>query len=259
MLRKENLLLKAHTLFCCTAVVSLEGQEEERGGFTKEEFTRMDLYIFRLCASWSFWMRPFQWCHIKCGSKPSCIGSLWAVMQLGFFKKENTGAYILAMCDFWKRSASQSCPLSSKHWPLKEVSLPGPLWWEGLLCLRKNTSCCKYQLRALSWWLFIPWALFLQGSSVGPVLFSYLSVTWMQQSNTPWEICWWHQTGRCYWLCTGPGGLERLENWSVSHGVKFNNNKCWILHLEQGNAGQYTLGEECLDSWPFPTKNNLFF
>lgn len=20
---------------------------------------------------------------------------------------------------------------------------------------------------------------------------------WMQELNTPWEICWWHQTGRC--------------------------------------------------------------
>lgn len=81
------------------------------------------------------------------------------------------------------------------------------------------------------------YTLGLVSSSLGPVLFHYLPMTCMQESNTPWEICWWHQTGRCCWLSTEQGGLERLEHGTVSHGVKFNNSKCWILHLEQRNAG----------------------
>lgn len=73
-----------------------------------------------------------------------------------------------------------------------------------------------------------------------------------------WGICWWHQTERFCWLCTGPGTLERLEICSVSHGMKFNT-KCWILHLEQSNAGLNIHWEKSAQTvGPFQWKYYIF-
>lgn len=43
--------------------------------------------------------------------------------------------------------------------------------------------------------------------------------------------------------------LGRLELWTISNSMKFNN--CWFLHLGLSNAGhRYTLGDEWLESSP---------
>ncbi|KAK4831051.1 hypothetical protein QYF61_014983 [Mycteria americana] len=45
--------------------------------------------------------------------------------------------------------------------------------------------------------------------------------------------------------------LDRLEHWAILNGMKFNKNKCQILHLGQSNAGhKYKLGEKWLESSP---------
>ncbi|PKU42315.1 rna-directed dna polymerase from mobile element jockey-like [Limosa lapponica baueri] len=43
--------------------------------------------------------------------------------------------------------------------------------------------------------------------------------------------------------------LERLEHWATINDIKYNKNKCWILHLEWSNAGhKHKLGKKCLES-----------
>ncbi|KAK4830104.1 hypothetical protein QYF61_008531 [Mycteria americana] len=43
--------------------------------------------------------------------------------------------------------------------------------------------------------------------------------------------------------------LDRLEHQAIINSMKFNKNKCWILHLGGSNAGhKYKLGEEWLES-----------
>ena len=45
--------------------------------------------------------------------------------------------------------------------------------------------------------------------------------------------------------------LDRLESWAITNCMKFNNSKCQILHLGQGNPGYtYNLGDERLESSP---------
>ncbi|PKU27677.1 rna-directed dna polymerase from mobile element jockey-like [Limosa lapponica baueri] len=45
--------------------------------------------------------------------------------------------------------------------------------------------------------------------------------------------------------------LDRLEHWAMINGMKFNKNKCLILHLGLSNAiHKYRLGEEWLKSSP---------
>ncbi|KAK4811079.1 hypothetical protein QYF61_016365 [Mycteria americana] len=45
--------------------------------------------------------------------------------------------------------------------------------------------------------------------------------------------------------------LDRLEHWAIISDMKFNKNKCWILHLGQSNAGRKNrLGEEWLERGP---------
>ncbi|KAK4827324.1 hypothetical protein QYF61_016574 [Mycteria americana] len=46
-------------------------------------------------------------------------------------------------------------------------------------------------------------------------------------------------------------GLDRLEHWTMTNGMKFNKSECRILHLGWSNARQkYKLGEEWLESSP---------
>ena len=45
--------------------------------------------------------------------------------------------------------------------------------------------------------------------------------------------------------------LDRLESWAITNCMKFNNSKCQILHLGQGNpAYTYKLGDKKLESSP---------
>ena len=47
------------------------------------------------------------------------------------------------------------------------------------------------------------------------------------------------------------GNLSRLEHWAIINGMKFNESKCWILHLGRSNAGhKIKLGEKWLESSP---------
>lgn len=44
--------------------------------------------------------------------------------------------------------------------------------------------------------------------------------------------------------------LDRLIRWVIVTGMKFNNSRCWILHLGQNNTRhKYNLGERCLQDW----------
>ena len=43
--------------------------------------------------------------------------------------------------------------------------------------------------------------------------------------------------------------LGKLESWAITHHMKFNNGKCWILHLGHGNPGcTYRVGNKRLES-----------
>jgi len=45
--------------------------------------------------------------------------------------------------------------------------------------------------------------------------------------------------------------LDRLESWAITNHMKFNMNKCWILHLGRSNPGfMYKLGDKRLESSP---------
>jgi len=47
------------------------------------------------------------------------------------------------------------------------------------------------------------------------------------------------------------GGLDKLEGWAIANCMKFNESKCQILYLKQGNPRyMYKLGDERLKSRP---------
>ncbi|KAK4817100.1 hypothetical protein QYF61_027963 [Mycteria americana] len=86
-----------------------------------------------------------------------------------------------------------------------------------------------------------------QSSILGPVLFNELNAPLASLPMIPnWEV-----------LLTLEGqealqrDLDRLEHWAIINGMKFNKNKCRILHLGWSNTRhKYKLGEEWLESSP---------
>ncbi|KAF4789078.1 RNA-directed DNA polymerase from mobile element jockey-like protein [Turdus rufiventris] len=133
----------------------------------------------------------------------------------------------------------------------------------------ENLSAHDLDRSTLCWvknWL-AGWA---QRGVVSSAASSWGSVT----SGVPWGLCWglfcsilllvtWMsvlspslvnlQIGACVNLLEGrralQGGLNWLDKWAESSGMKFNKSKCQILHFSHNNPLQYyRLGTEWLDS-----------
>ena len=80
------------------------------------------------------------------------------------------------------------------------------------------------------------------GSVLGSVLLNIFIIHRMWELNAPlanllmiphWEVLLniLRNKRPCRW------DLDRLEHWAIINGMKFNKNKCWILHLGWSNTG----------------------